>query len=206
MHGGVDPQGCALPGHRTGRVRKDRHEQGGAGGRAPQPDGQTPVRHRGGSEETHPRQEDSGAHEVGRFLRPEDQEHREDGVTSPQGNDRGHLQGEEARVQRRGDSAVLRHFGERCAQEKSCDHVQDGRHLRGRVPGGDALLLLDLRQRVRAELAQEGQGPRDRERAHKDRAGDRVRHLLRAGHNGAEGRGDHGGDNEQQPGDRLNGL
>ena len=67
--------------------------------------------------------------------------------------------------------------------------VQDGRHVRRRVPVGDAVPLRQLRrgERGAAERPQVGRHPR--QRTEPDRAGRRVRLLLRARGAGAARRG-----------------
>ena len=65
-------------------------------------------------------------------------------------------------------------------------HVQRGGHVRRRVPGPDALLLLLLRgARTRASRHGPGQGGDPGERPQPHRPGHRVRLLLRAGGAGA---------------------
>ena len=96
--------------------------------------------------------------------------------------------------------------GSQAARDRG--HVQVGRHLRRRVRGLHALLLLDLRGRGRnaAEKAGPQAGHDPRRRAEPHRPGDRVRLLLlprqlrpaRTGH-----RVDHG---QLEPGDRLDRL
>ena len=84
--------------------------------------------------------------------------------------------------------------------------VQDGRHLRGRVRGRDAVLLQHLRAGERGAAAARREGARHRQRADPHRPGDRVRLLGRPRRLGAPGgrrRGDHG---ELQPRDRLDRL
>ena len=63
------------------------------------------------------------------------------------------------------------------------DHgrLQAGRHLRGGVRGGHALLLFDLRGRGRGPRRRQAAGGDPRRRAEPDRAGDRVRLLLLPG-------------------------
>ncbi len=85
-------------------------------------------------------------------------------------------------------------------------HLQARGHLRRRVPGHDALPLLDLRRRgrERADGAQEGRHPRLRPQPH--RPGDRVRLLLRPRRLRVARAGDRGGDGQLQPRDRLDRL
>ncbi len=87
-------------------------------------------------------------------------------------------------------------------------HLQGRRHLRGRVRGRDAVLLLGLGARGRERGPARRQAERDdpRLRPEPDRPGHRVRLLLRA-------RGDdrarvrpRRGDGQLQPGDRLDRL
>ena len=85
--------------------------------------------------------------------------------------------------------------------------LQDDRHLRGRVRGGHAVLLLDLRGRERVRCARTkpkvvilGGGPEP------DRAGDRVRLLLRARLLRARRGGLRDRDDQLQPGDGLDRL
>ena len=59
-------------------------------------------------------------------------------------------------------------------------HVQDRRHVRGRVRGRDPVPLLDLRGRGRGPRLGSTEGPDPRLGAEPDRAGHRVRLLLRA--------------------------
>ena len=84
--------------------------------------------------------------------------------------------------------------------------VQGGRHLRRRVRRADAVLLLDLRRGER--------GGRRRRQAHPDpglgpepdRAGHRVRLLLRAGGRGAQGGGLRGRARQLEPRDGVDRL
>ena len=59
-------------------------------------------------------------------------------------------------------------------------HLQDGRHVRGRVRRRDAVPLLDIRGRERSASLRPTQGRDPRIGAEPHRAGDRVRLLLRA--------------------------
>ena len=84
--------------------------------------------------------------------------------------------------------------------------LQPRRHVRGGVRVHDAVPLLLLRDRGRSRRHVEGKGHRPRLRAEPNRAGPRVRLLLRP-----RGRGDHGGglrvrDGELQSRDRVDGL
>ena len=87
--------------------------------------------------------------------------------------------------------------------------LRDGRHLRGRVRGRDAVLLLDLRV---GRLAAGGPArrparrARHRQRPGPDRAGDRVRLLRRPGRRRPPPRGLERGHGELQPRDRVHGL
>ncbi len=84
--------------------------------------------------------------------------------------------------------------------------LQDGRYLRRRIRGPDAVLLLDLRDRGRGDAAGGRARGRYRLRADPHRAGYRVRLLLGAGRVGAAGgraEVDHG---QLQPGDRVDRL
>ena len=65
-------------------------------------------------------------------------------------------------------------------QRRRAHHLQDGRHLRGRVRGRHAVPLLDLRGRGRGAPERPTEGGHPRFGAQPDRAGDRVRLLLRA--------------------------
>ena len=67
--------------------------------------------------------------------------------------------------------------------------LQDGRYLRRRVHGADALLLLDLRGGGRGDAAARSEGGRARLRPDPHRPGDRVRLLLRSGRAVARSRG-----------------
>ena len=86
--------------------------------------------------------------------------------------------------------------------------LQGGGHLRGRVRGGDALLLLGLGAhggaRGAARRAPERRDPRLR--AEPDRAGHRVRLLLRARRDDGARVGPRRGDDQLQPGDGLDRL
>ena len=92
-------------------------------------------------------------------------------------------------------------------------HLQGGRHLRRRVRGGDALLLLGpraARGRTARRLRGAPRRPRldrhPRRRPEPDRPGDRVRLLLRArGDDRARAR-PRRGDDQLQPGDGLDRL
>ena len=85
-------------------------------------------------------------------------------------------------------------------------HLQDGRHLRGRVRGRHPLPLLHLRGRRRGlgRGAAEGGDPGVGAEPH--RPGDRVRLLLRACQPGPAGRRLRDGDGQLQPRDRLHRL
>ena len=84
--------------------------------------------------------------------------------------------------------------------------LQGGRHVRGRVRGGDAVLLLHLRGGGRAPAGEEAPDRDPRRRPQPDRAGRRVRLLLRPGGlRPARGRL-RDGDGEQQPGDGVDRL
>ena len=86
--------------------------------------------------------------------------------------------------------------------------VQVGRHLRGRVRGRDALLLLGLgapgRPRGAPRQRAVGRDPRQRPEPH--RAGHRVRLLLRARRHDGARVGPRRGDDQLQPGDGLDRL
>ena len=83
--------------------------------------------------------------------------------------------------------------------------LQDRGHLRRGVRRPHAVPLLGLRRRDRGRAARAAGGPHPRVRAQPDRAGHRVRLLVRARRPGAAGplRDRHG---ELQPGDGLHGL
>ena len=110
----------------------------------------------------------------------------------------GHASGTTTEMDVRARAQAARHRG----------HVQVGRHLRRRVRGLHALLLLDLRRRGRnaAQEARQAAGDDPRRRAEPHRPGHRVRLLLlprqlrpaRAGH-----RVDHG---QLEPRDRQHRL
>ena len=93
-------------------------------------------------------------------------------------------------------------------------HLQGGRHLRRRVRGGDALLLLRPRAPARRRLAAGLRGaPRrarlgrdPRRRPEPDRPGDRVRLLLRARGDDRPRARPRRGDGQLQPGDGLDRL
>ena len=86
--------------------------------------------------------------------------------------------------------------------------VQVGRHLRRRVRGGDAVLLLGLgargRARDRPRRPRVGRDPR--RRPEPDRPGDRVRLLLRPRRDDRARVGPRRGDDQLQPGDGLDRL
>ena len=85
-----------------------------------------------------------------------------------------------AALARVGESDVGR--GEGRARPRA--RLRDGRHLRRRVRGRDAVLLLDLRVgrlAARGPARRPAGGPRHRQRPGPDRAGDRVRLLRGAG-------------------------
>ena len=84
--------------------------------------------------------------------------------------------------------------------------LQDRRHLRRRVRRPHAVPLLLLRRGERGAAAGEAGGADPRLRAQPDRAGHRVRLLLRARRHGAAGRRLRGGDGQLQPRDRLHRL
>ena len=87
--------------------------------------------------------------------------------------------------------------------------LRDGGHVRGRVRGRDAVLLLDLRLGGLAAGGAAGaasRGARHRQRPGPDRAGDRVRLLRRPGRRRAPSRGLERGHGQLQPGDRVHGL
>ena len=84
--------------------------------------------------------------------------------------------------------------------------LQDRRHLRGRVPGAHAVPLLDLRQRDGGRRLRRPQGDHPGQRSEPDRAGHRVRLLVRARGVRAEGRRVRDGDDQLQPGDGLDRL
>ena len=87
--------------------------------------------------------------------------------------------------------------------------LRDGRHLRRRVRGRDAVLLLDVRRRrlgARGAAGRPPGGARHRQRPGPDRAGDRVRLLRRPGRRHAPRARLAGGDDQLEPGDRLDRL
>ncbi len=65
-------------------------------------------------------------------------------------------------------------------RERRRGGLQAGRHLRGRVRGLHAVLLLDLRDRGREPAGRQAEGPHRRRRPEPHRPGHRVRLLLRA--------------------------
>ena len=82
--------------------------------------------------------------------------------------------------------------------------VQVRRHVRRGVRGGDAVLLLDVRDRGRGtgrRRARAGHGRRARQRTDSHRPGHRVRLLQRARRHGAARPGRRRGHGQQQPGD-----
>ena len=81
-----------------------------------------------------------------------------------------------------------------------------GRHLRGRVPGRDALLLLSYDRPEVAPPSRAAERDRGRLRTDPDRAGDRVRLLLRARGVGDPRDGPGRGGHQQQPRDGLDRL
>ena len=91
--------------------------------------------------------------------------------------------------------------------------VSLGRHLRGGVPGAHALLLLGLgapgrgvRRCTRSSRGERAVGRDPRRGAEPDRAGDRVRLLLRACGDDRARVGARRGDDQLQPGDGLDRL
>ena len=87
--------------------------------------------------------------------------------------------------------------------------LQVGRHLRRRVRGRDALLLLGLGAPRPAHEVRRGDRPERRDprlRAEPDRAGHRVRLLLRARRDDRARVGPRRGDDQLQPGDGLDRL
>ena len=84
--------------------------------------------------------------------------------------------------------------------------VQDRRHLRGRVRGRDAVPLLVLRRGDRGRAAREAGGDHPRLRTQPDRAGHRVRLLVRARVDGAVRGRLRDRDGQLQPRDRLDRL
>ena len=87
--------------------------------------------------------------------------------------------------------------------------LQGGRHLRGRVRGADAVLLLRLGARARAHEVERGDRAERRDprlRAEPHRPGDRVRLLLRARRDDRPRVGPRRGDDQLQPGDGLDRL
>ncbi len=107
------------------------------------------------------------------------------------GDERGHApagdgQAGRLRRSRAGDPGRRRAGGDPDgpARGRARAGLRHGRHLRGRVRGRDALLLLDLRRRrlaARGAADRPAGRPGDRLRAGPDRPGDRVRLLRRAG-------------------------
>ena len=92
-------------------------------------------------------------------------------------------------------------------------HLQVGRHLRRRVRGGDALLLLGPRAAAARRHRRLGGPPRrarlgrhPRRRPQPDRPGDRVRLLLRARGDDRPRARPRRGDGQLQPGDGLDRL
>src|SRR5437660_7268129 len=65
-------------------------------------------------------------------------------------------------------------------RRKSDANLSPGRYLRGGVRSLHAILLFDLRRRERAAREREAEGDDSRRRSESDRAGNRVRLLLRA--------------------------
>ena len=87
--------------------------------------------------------------------------------------------------------------------------VRHGRHLRRGVRGRDAVLLRDLCRRRLAARGAAGRAPgraRHRLGAGPDRAGDRVRLLRGPGRRHAPPGRLAGGDDQLEPGDRVDGL
>ena len=86
------------------------------------------------------------------------------------------------------------------------DHLQDGRHVRRGVRGGDALSLRHLRGRGRGRAAHPAGGGDPRQRPEPHRSGGRVRLLLRARRVRALRRRLRDGHAQLQPRDRLHRL
>ena len=84
--------------------------------------------------------------------------------------------------------------------------LQDGRHLRRRVRGDDAVPLLLLRRGDRGRAARQARGAHPRQRAEPDRPGHRVRLLLRARRDGAARGRLRDRDGQLQPRDRVDRL
>ena len=88
----------------------------------------------------------------------------------------------------------------------STHHLQDGRHLWCGVRGRHAVPLLDLRGRGRGAAERSTEGGHPRIRSQSDRAGDRVRLLLRARELRASRRRVRDDHDQLQPGDRFDRL
>ena len=86
---------------------------------------------------------------------------------------------------------------------RRASRVQGGRQLRGRGRGAGAVLLLGLRGRGRAAARRPRERRHPRRRAQPDRAGDRVRLLLRPGRPDVPPARLRRGDGELQPRDRI---
>ena len=97
----------------------------------------------------------------------------------------------------------------RAAGARPAPRLRDGRHVRRRVRGRDAVLLLDLRRGgigARGAARRPAGGPRHRLRAGPDRAGDRVRLLRGPGGRHAPPRRLERGDDQLEPRDRVDRL
>ena len=84
--------------------------------------------------------------------------------------------------------------------------LQDGGYLRRRIRGRNALLLQHLRPRERSRAFAGTESHRDRQRAHQDRAGNRVRLLQRPCRPGPFPERCPQHNDQLQPRNRVNGL
>ena len=118
--------------------------------------------------------------------------------------------GQASGLRRRGDRIDLRRAGgggparPRARRHRSL--LSPGRHLRGRVPGRDAVLLLLVRRSRGAAAGRAAQRDRRRIRTDPHRPGDRVRLLLGARRVGDPRDGPRRGRHQQQPRDGLDRL
>ena len=107
----------------------------------------------------------------------------------------------------RGPGLVRRSRGSRAPDgARRPPGLQDGRHLRGRVPGPHPLPLLHVRGAGRGAPGRAAARGDPRSRSQPDRAGDRVRLRLRPCGVRAGGRRVRARDDQLQPGDRVDGL
>ena len=95
---------------------------------------------------------------------------------------------------------------DRPPRHRGAGDLQDGRHLRRRVRGRDAVPLLDLRGRRRGGPVGPAQGDHPRLGPEPDRPGHRVRLLLRPRRLRPARRRLRDGDGQLQPGDRVDRL